>query len=1031
MNNHLFVNTHHAYLNTNVILSCDIPVFDLVDEQNGDVYTINGSPICINLSSGRHLLKSISLNEDVCIFVEDAIKYGGSKLEKAFVFDDSPWVFATTKDRLYIHNIENDYEAVEYGVIPEDIQCLGSYHDKPSDCFLFKTKNDFCVFDVTKGNFQIQFSNHIYSNSRLVIYKNNGRIIVFDFRKGETVIEFCGLYSFGKNFYFIKDNVLNALDLFTNKMSRILSVGCVNERCVLSGNVLIKLQADCVKNKKYQIFLLEGDNGKTEEFTIEIPFYIESWEGVQTTEYRDLCEYFAELSKKTRVVLENDVNKISNPILADGMGLSFKALRVNSFRSVRESEANIQVLYGELLIESRNMPIGILFGENVRGIPIQIKGKNHHLDYTNMQYNPNYIISTAHEKSEGKKSRQYFALSDSGNRCVAKENGNLFFINKEHRVKKMLFPQTYDNTNFANAFFTSDGKKVVFTKVDNSVGIIDLQNFLQSEFDIDGATVPRCEGINGYKPEISDCEPKFDHRKPVWRDPITLRRVDSAELSWHVYQSPDAVYSADTKIREVLYNVLTGKEITLPEYLKLCQKYDFSINDAEQDRETKIGQRKLLLEEYGKEKLGYNIYDYYGSNIKNFYANKYTPQKIQQKIERVVSDRLDDFINREYCFTSLFIDKNGYVIFWNNHKHEEKRLKIGRNVRFLNYVSFSYDSRLLALGAKMNEDTFRHSQEGVFVLYDIIKDREIVRMDREEDLYAVWMTMFNKKGDVAFYDSHANTFILQAKSKYEDIDKISGKSLLCYSPTGNYIALSDQKYIDYEHHPNDVWGHQPSGNIYVHDTLNSYECILTFSDLGDGVSGVSTKAQSVASVAFSSDEEKLLAVGNDGVLVIYNLHTEDYENWRRQMPCGGSDEKHYYRKEERSGFVTITAGSVDGIISELVYYWVEPNESLDDIQGLVFSEDYKILKMALDIYSTEYFIPEGVVKIKKGAFSGRYTWGEGDEHALEVLHLPDTVEFIEETFEECPNLRKIIVSQKLIQQYKEKFPHLSDFFCES
>jgi hypothetical protein len=130
--------------------------------------------------------------------------------------------------------------------------------------------------------------------------------------------------------------------------------------------------------------------------------------------------------------------------------------------------------------------------------------------------------------------------------------------------------------------------------------------------------------------------------------------------------------------------------------------------------------------------------------------------------------------------------------------------------------------------------------------------------------------MFNKSGDVALYDSCANAFVLKAEDEYKKVETISGKSLLCFSPSGKYIAFSDQNYIPYSP-DNDNWGHQPSGNIFIHSVKNVTDCIQNFNDFADGIDGV-FRAKTVASAAFSSDEKRFLAVGADGVIVIRNLY---------------------------------------------------------------------------------------------------------------------------------------------------------------
>ena len=71
-----------------------------------------------------------------------------------------------------------------------------------------------------------------------------------------------------------------------------------------------------------------------------------------------------------------------------------------------------------------------------------------------------------------------------------------------------------------------------------------------THFDVEGFTVARNEGFNGYKPEIAI----VDGRKPVWRDPISLARILEKDMSKHVFLSPDGKYSADTSMKTVYYN---------------------------------------------------------------------------------------------------------------------------------------------------------------------------------------------------------------------------------------------------------------------------------------------------------------------------------------------------------------------------------------------------------------------------------------------------------------------------------------------
>lgn len=245
-----------------------------------------------------------------------------------------------------------------------------------------------------------------------------------------------------------------------------------------------------------------------------------------------------------------------------------------------------------------------------------------------------------------------------------------------------------------------------------------------------------------------------------------------------------------------------------------------------------------------------------------------------KKRGKLIENSIESFLTEKCDFASLIIDQLGYVSYRKNEDNaEEQRLLIGRNVFFLNYVSFSYDSKFLSFAAKMKTDNFRTSQEGVFEVFDLENEEIVNRTENVHDhqLWAVWMTMFSKNGDVAFYDSCANAYLKHKVDNYNHTEEALGKSLLCFSPSGKFIACSDQIYIDYAHHPNGNWGHQPSGNVFIHSVENFSECLEQYNDLGDGVSGVATRAGNVSSASFSQDEKKLLIVGTDGVVVIRNL----------------------------------------------------------------------------------------------------------------------------------------------------------------
>ena len=60
------------------------------------------------------------------------------------------------------------------------------------------------------------------------------------------------------------------------------------------------------------------------------------------------------------------------------------------------------------------------------------------------------------------------------------------------------------------------------------------------------------------------------------------------------------------------------------------------------------------------------------------------------------------------------------------------------------------------------------------------KKKVVIRKDTQFDLWAVWMTMFNKNGDVAYYDSHPNSYVSYAESDYKKKHRSKSKELAVF-----------------------------------------------------------------------------------------------------------------------------------------------------------------------------------------------------------------------------------------------------------
>ena len=93
------------------------------------------------------------------------------------------------------------------------------------------------------------------------------------------------------------------------------------------------------------------------------------------------------------------------------------------------------------------------------------------------------------------------------------------------------------------------------------------------------------------------------------------------------------------------------------------------------------------------------------------------------------------------------------------------------------------------------------------------------------------------------------------------------------------MALSNQGYIskyDINGDERSDWGHQSSTFVEVMAMNNLKEPITIFDDLSDSGIVNTIKPRTVASVSFSNDNSRLMMVGNDGVVIIRNLHFDNH-----------------------------------------------------------------------------------------------------------------------------------------------------------
>ena len=114
------------------------------------------------------------------------------------------------------------------------------------------------------------------------------------------------------------------------------------------------------------------------------------------------------------------------------------------------------------------------------------------------------------------------------------------------------------------------------------------------------------------------------------------------------------------------------------------------------------------------------------------------------------------------------------------------------------------------------------------------------------------------------YNSKSNIY-----HQYNKWNEIKGKNFLCFCPSGEYLALSEQGY---EPLTLGGYGHQESNAVHIAITETG-KIVDSFTGHGDKIKD--NKRKKVTFVAFSEDEKRIMTLSSDGVVVIRDLKIKE------------------------------------------------------------------------------------------------------------------------------------------------------------
>lgn len=916
-------NPHKGFLNSEILLtSSSSETIQVYCERTNMTYTLSPNEVKrIRFDkSGVYVLQCEDWEEKVII--EDAIRLGGSEFRNIFTFDSNPWVLLSMKDRTYFYNRKTKEQYYENDIAPEVVLEVNKSY------LLFgNTRNkDYALYSTDQRKIVKYIENVLHYTDRYIIYKKEELLCIlykYDELKEESfraknykLYDEQEILAFVNEndeicHYFLRTGIAWLINSTKEKFISFLSTPHV---VLYDGsayyNILVKSLLD---KKEYKIHLstpianccgvsMIGDAQDNLTFLIscrekddnirklvniekillhnERVFMLKRYyeynsrnnsqgylsTGIYTLEDSSSnilvhfssgeCPTFIQKQKEDKLLMTT-----SKRLIYFDPGISLQipnAQLISSSDDIFYSkEENAKSHLFKLYNIKTNISAAQISKEYISyGI---VKVGDEFVDFTNNQrlkfssakivdgslilYNDESAISYLYLDHIlyriDEKYYNIYSISKNGNTIVIKD-GDKFRIGEINRelnkfdIEPLVITE-FDLSKYSNPLYT-DITDNILCKKDNKYVLYNITNGIEQDFDAGNFVV---KGLNGYRPIIQ----KDAYCRPVLIDPITLQVAPQEILSSdYSFVSPSGRYRADYK------------------RLFLCKADNKILNEQEKNNWMKSFSMWCISAEE-KEKVSKERRNFYEQHVDFFeeFLESYTKKDVGINI--LCTDERNE-IWENLCFDEI-------ISIYDKHIEKDIQIRTKGVFMYKNYISFSYDDKFVAIGARYHDCT---QYGGFYGLYDLQNKCELISMRKYEksSLYAVWLTAFTKSSKVAFYTSEPHTFIVDLeKSK---VEKIRGKNFLCFSPDGKYMALSNQGYRLYEdRHIYGDWGHQDSSYVYIYE-VNTLEHVSTLSCFfGEQISGVKQGRGSVASVAFSRDNSQLLVSSKDGVVIVYNL----------------------------------------------------------------------------------------------------------------------------------------------------------------
>jgi hypothetical protein len=448
--------------------------------------------------------------------------------------------------------------------------------------------------------------------------------------------------------------------------------------------------------------------------------------------------------------------------------------------------------------------------------------------------------------------------SESLNKIVSSRLNHIYisvFNKKSKKYEEFEIILSDNQTNYKESYFSPNGQFLMLQNNLNEYMWYDLDKNESSKFDL-GKFLSFSKDGNLIVEENSTKSVRII-------DPLTFDDITPPNYHHYRFVSPDGKLYAQVASKTRYLSKLNGNALSVTEVNKLRRDLDSPsiLLSIDENKKSEYQEKLNEIEKNRKQFFSYNKVAFEERSITDY-----------KKVTSHSVIKIEKYTEIGIVGTSVKCE----ILF-------------PEDLAYYNYSAFSYDSKFFGYVGKPSSKglihlfriDFNEKEENLKII-----DSFISRHPR----YASWVCGFSKSGYFATYDSTPDTYLIrtddqlftnnindlelqknlyQSKNNiyysYKKWNEIKGKSFLCFSPSGNYLALSEQGY---EPLTLGGYGHQESNTVHI-ATTEIGQIINSFIGHGDKIK--EDKSKKITFVAFSENEKKIMTLSNDGVVFIRNI----------------------------------------------------------------------------------------------------------------------------------------------------------------